>query len=205
MSFNPSQLNPALLQAMAAGQAATPNASQNGYNNPVAFNAFHQACQRLQSQESAKIDQQRLGIVPQQQRPAPQQNFPQKGDQDQNAQFLHMMQQAQAMQMSGQGGISGMPGQGQGMQGQGVQPGQGMQQGGMQPGQGMQQGQMHQGQAMEGQGGNMGGQGMPMGGMNIHSQQQGLNLQGMGESEQGRRQMLQKCVDIRSLITADPI
>ena len=154
MSFNTSQLNPALVSAMNASQAGSSLASQQGYsgtpiNDGAGFNAFHQAYQRLQSQESAKIGQQRLGLQPQQQQqqqPPQQQNYAQPADQ--NARLMAMMQQAQTMGMNGQG------------------PGQAL---------------------------NLGSMAMTGSGMNEHSQQQGSNLQGTGENEQGRRQILQKC------------
>ena len=164
-AINPSQLNPALLQAMAVAQAQNGPNSGNGGN--AAFQTFHQAFQRLQSQESQKLDQQRLGV-----------NMPQQPNvgatQDQQQQFLQMMHQAGMLQNGqvngGAGGINFaniMAAQSQ-SQGQGAS------------------GQINMGN-MAAQMGNMG-----QNGFNIHSQQQGLNLPGMPDSEQGRRQMLQK-------------
>lgn len=86
-TMNPAQFNPALLEAMNLAQAQG-SIGANGSVNKAAFATFHQAFQRLQSQESQKQDQQRLGI--------PQSGGQQGGQsqQQQQQQFLQIMQQA---------------------------------------------------------------------------------------------------------------
>ena len=86
-SINPAQINPALLQAMAAAQV------NNGGGTNAAFQSWHQTFQRLQSQESQKLDPTR--------QPDPSQQAPQlqptQLQQAQQAQFFQMMQASQNM------------------------------------------------------------------------------------------------------------
>lgn len=168
MSFNnagPAQFSPAVLQAMALAQ------SQSGHNvgggGNAAFQTFHQAFQRLQSQESQKFDQQRLGLG------VPQNNPGSTPGQQQ--QFMQMMQQA-SMSQNGQANPAGINFANI-MAAQNASQGQGG------------QNQLNLGN-LAAQMGNMG-----QNAFNIHSQQQGLNLPGITDNEQGRRQMLQKWVN----------
>ena len=75
--FSVSQINPSLLPAM------QPN--QIGANPSGAFQQFHQAFQRLQSQESQKLEHQRM---------APAQYAQPQSQTSQQQQFLQMMQKA---------------------------------------------------------------------------------------------------------------
>jgi hypothetical protein len=152
--------------------------AQNGPNaggGNAAFQTFHQAFQRLQSQESQKLDQQRLGGLGLSQPQQPPQQPNGGNNQAQQQQFLQMMQQAGLLQnnqgSNGQGGLNFanmMAAQGQSQT------------------QGQPQGQINLGN-LAAQMGNIG-----QNAFNIHSQQQGLSLPGMPDNEQGRRQMLQK-------------
>ena len=150
-----SQINPALIQAMSVARSQSQNSSSGPNSNydpsqsvnvnvngaGAGFNPIYQTFQRLQSEGSAKIAQQRLGHGGPSQYQVPnftqQQQQQQGGSQDQNQKMMMMMQQ---------------------------------------------HAQGNAGQQAMGQGG----------GMNMHSQQQGLNLQGAGETEVERRQMLSK-------------
>jgi hypothetical protein len=97
------EFNANMIQAMQNGQTmnGVPNmTTQQGFQN------YHQAFQRLQSQQAGKIEQQRLGVgLPGQQ---PQPNLG-NGNVNSQQQFLEMMQQAQS-----QGQVA--PVQNQGMQ-----------------------------------------------------------------------------------------
>jgi len=173
-SINPAQINPALLQAMAAAQQ---QGGLAGGGNNAAFQTFHQAFQRLQSQESQKLDQQRLGLggMAQSQMASQQQ-------QQQN--FLQMMQNSGVLANPQNDPAIANFNLSMAQQTQGAQQGQ--------QGQQNQQMQMNLGNLGNlGAMSNMATMGQN-GALNIHSQQQGLNLPGMPENEEGRRQMLQK-------------
>jgi len=212
-SINPAQLNPAVLQAFAAAQQASGGQLGSGNPNAVqAFNTFHSAFRKLQSAESQRLDQERLGIsMPPQQQQQSQQSGLQGMSQQQ---FLQMMQQAGMMQPNGNTGVTGVGGGGndqssmmaysmsgqQGMNGMNGTTGvNGMNNGGY-----GNMGMANMPNVAASMGGNMANMNnsnmpnMAMGNaaaanaFNIHSSQQGLNLPGMPENEQGRRQMLQK-------------
>jgi len=172
-SSNLSQIDPAILQAMSTIQ---PQGALAPGGNIPAFQTFHQAFQRLQSHESQKQDQQRLGLggMPPAQSASQQQ-------QQQN--FLQMMQNS---------GMLANPSNDPAIANFNLTMAQQAQ-----AGQQMQQGQNQQMQMNLGNMGNLGnlanmGNMGQNGGLNIHSQQQGLNLSAMPEVEEGRRQMLQK-------------
>jgi len=218
--INPSQIPPALYQQFLQqqqNQQQQPNPPQqqqftqmmnnvnpNPAQNSMGFNGLHQAYQRIQSQEAAKLEQQRLGMgIPGTAAPGQYQQllalqgqggtqspningmmgnfgYPQQGGQ-QMPQIQQPQQQPNQMNMGGQGQNMGQNGN---MQLSLAQIQQILQQQQQQQQQGGQVGQVGQGSNALG-----------MGGMNQHSQSQGLNLStGAGDSEQGRRQALQRWV-----------
>lgn len=208
--INPSQIPPALyqqfLQQQQQNQQPQPQQFQQMMNNngqpppQMGFNGLHQTYQRLQSQESAKLDQQRLGM-----------GMPGTAPSGQYHQLLALQSQGgnPSPNINGMMGNQGYQPQQQQMPQQQQQPMPQLQQ---------QQPNMNLGQAINQNGGNIaqlnmaqiqqilqqqqnsqqqqhqggmnqGTNALGMGGMNPHSQSQGLNLTaGMSESEQGRRQ-----------------
>ena len=175
----------------------------NPAQNSMGFNGLHQTYQRLQSQEAAKLEQQRLGMglpgtaAPGQYQqllalqsqggnPSPNINgmmgqfaYPQQGAQQIPPQIQQQQQQQQPppnlMNMAQNMGQSGQNGQNMQLNLAQIQ-------------------QILQQQQQGGQNIGQGSNALGMGGMvNHHSQSQGLNLStGVGDSEQGRRQALQR-------------
>jgi hypothetical protein len=222
MGINPSQIPPALYQQFMQQQQQQqqqqpppqqpqqqfPQMMNNGIQaqNSMGFNGLHQTYQRLQSQEAAKLDQQRLGMgLPGTAPPGQYQQLlalqTQGGNPTPNGNMNNMVNnfaypQQNIQQPAPQIQQQQQPNQMNMGQNMGQQNGANMgfnlaqiQQLLQQQSQAQQQ-QMQQG----GQGSNaLGIGGM---GMNHHSQSQGLNLQsGVGDSEQGRRQQaLQRSV-----------
>ena len=131
------------------------------------------------------MDQQRLamGMAPKQQ---PQASPQQQQQQPQQQQFLQMMQNAGIMNIGQNGQPPGVNFGGAGMQNLGMQALQGMQNA-----QNLQGQQGIQGlNAAQGQG--MGNLMQNAANLNIHSAQQGLNIPGVSQDDQARRQMLQR-------------
>lgn len=201
-SMNAAQLNPALLQAMAQ------HGAMNGQGGKPDFQSFHQAFARIQSQESQKADQQRLGLGTSQQGQASIGNnanqTPQQ--QQQSQQFIHMMQMMQNQQnQNGQNSQNGMNMGQNGQNGFDLASLQGMANGNQQSNMSMSrpQGNLQQGLQPNVQqniqsmlnlgmlGSKQGDAASGNGGLNIHSQQQGLSFPGMPDNEQARRQILQ--------------
>lgn len=245
MGVNPSQIPPALYQQLIASQQnqvqnlgqnqnqqqsfarmannGGGNANNNGANSSMGFSGIHETYQRLQSQESAKLEQQRLGM-----------GFPGTAAPGQYQQLLALQSQSNMAPTGNNNAMMGalnyqnpqqpnmQPQPPQQQQQQNSNMAQSQQQVGMNMAapqnsnmnfaqiqailqasqqqvsqQHLQQQQQQQQQQQGGQaGGGQGSNALGMGGMgsqmNIHSQNQGLNLQSnTGESEQGRRQMLQ--------------
>jgi hypothetical protein len=227
MGINPAQIPPALYQQFLQQQQQQqqqqqhqapppqqfPQMMNNGApaQNSMGFNGLHQTYQRLQSQEAAKLEQQRLGM-----------GLPGTAPPGQYQQLLALQSQGgnPSPIMGGNGmmgnfGYAQPPAQAiapQQMQQQQSQPNQmnmaQIQQNGANMGmslaqiQHLLQQQQQQQQQQQLQQGGQAGQGtnaLGMGGMgmNPHSQSQGLNLSaGVSDSEQGRRQALQRSVSV---------
>jgi len=112
--INPATFTPGVLQAMQAAHQIQQGMNNNSQPNAQqGFQNYHQAFQRLHSQEAGKIEQQRSGLgIPnqpqQQQQPQIQGNGNGNGSGTSQQQFMQMMQQAQAQGQVGVGQIQGM-------------------------------------------------------------------------------------------------